>query len=868
MQHQDTRDADGVALAFLQTLIDDRARGTTRTLEDYQARYPGYEDVIARSWTEAVAPSDDTAEGEPEARYARQDVIGAGGMGDVYRAWDRALDRPVAMKVLRAGGDAARPQNHRFFEEARITARLAHPGIVAVHDVGRDDGGQPYFTMTMVRGESLREVIQRLHAGDGEWSQPRVLGVLLRVCDAVSYAHDRGVLHRDLKPSNVMVGRFGEVFVMDWGLARLTGEGAEAVDGEPPATDAPPPTPDPGWRLATPTMTGDVIGTPGYMAPEQARGDLAQLAPTTDVYAIGAMLYHVLAGRMPHALTDGSNGSGEVLARVVEGPPEPLHRAAPGVPDELVAICERAMARAPDQRYRSAAELADDLRAFLEVRVVRAYGGGAFAQLGKWVRRNRLAAIALGVAILATATGIGVAAGFQRDAEQRLELAFEAVDRMLRRVGENDLRDVPQAAVVRRDVMRDAIEFLQRLLDDQDDHRVRRRLARMHYELAVLLLRQGDGGAWQELEQSLIHHDEVLRQFADEVYLLGSRETARAAMARVHLAGGRRDEAAALSAEVVTNLRALAERFPREVLVVESLAQQTHNHSVILSTGGQHEAALRAQQDAVAAYREVTAREPTEARRRRLAKVQGHLALALTKAGHPEDALRHYEDNVQTLRELLEADSGDRGTRNTLTITLLNYCTALVEAGEADRATEAATEAATLAEGLASDFPDDFTHRNDLGLAHSRLSAHATRRGDWHGAARHAVAAEAAHRAVQSAKNPEYTRLWVKALQVAIHSHERIADHAAVADHVERLFNIDPSPKESWNAARVLARNLPVAARSDEAAAAVYRERALQHLRRAIEAGYKNRQLLDHPHFEPLRSAPEFDALRKLVANR
>ncbi len=317
--------------------------------------------------------------GQPfEERYETRGPLGRGGMGVVERVFDRVLQREVAVKRLRrTRGSALR----RFLAEARLVAALDHPGIVPVHDAGLDARGRPWFTMPLVSGTSLSVVLALARDGQGGWSRERVLGVLQKTCEIVAYAHARGVVHRDLKPANVMLGAFGEVLVLDWGLALLS-------QGEQH------------------TRRGTLVGTPAYMPPEQAAGEHAEIGPQSDVYAVGAILYHLLAGRAPYAEVGPSN---EAVARAVRsGAPVPLELGAPRAPSELVAICARAMARESSARYADMGELAADLRAFLEGRVVQAHARGAWAELRKWVGRNRALAGALSVIVLLLALALAL----------------------------------------------------------------------------------------------------------------------------------------------------------------------------------------------------------------------------------------------------------------------------------------------------------------------------------------------------------------------------------------------------------------------------------------------------------------------------
>ena len=368
-----------------------------------------------------------------EQNYEFRGEIGRGGMGTVHRVYDSALRRELALKVLhkrRQGSGSPSPASllARFLVEAQITGQLDHPGIVPVHEMGLNQDGELYFTMALVRGRDLREVFSRARAGTDSWSVPRALGVLLKVCETLAYAHNKGVVHRDLKPANIMVGRFGEVYVMDWGLAKVLEEEAGAEDSAVSleirtARDSVESS-DSG---AVQTMDGAVLGTPAYMSPEQARGELHRIGPRSDVYAVGSMLYELFTSKPPY-LDSGSARSRDVLKRVRAGPPRPLAELAPSTPPELLAICSRAMARDTADRHQGMLELAEDLRAFLERRVVQSYESGSWAQLRKWIARNRLVAASWAALFLVALLGLGTVIGVQWRAQHRLQVANAATE--------------------------------------------------------------------------------------------------------------------------------------------------------------------------------------------------------------------------------------------------------------------------------------------------------------------------------------------------------------------------------------------------------------------------------------------------------
>jgi WD40 repeat protein len=327
-----------------------------------------------------------------DERYTLIAEHGRGGLGRVVRAHDRYLGRTVAVKELLRSSDLA---ERLFLREALITARLEHPGIVPVHEAGRWPNGDPFYVMKLVSGRTLKEVIAAARTlGD----RLALLPHLIAVADAVGYAHSEGVVHRDLKPTNVLVGEFGETVVIDWGLARdlraPDGSIADALPSSPP--DASP----------VPTVTGRVIGTPQYMAPEQAHGEA--VGTTADVYALGAMLYELLAGRPP---VEGDSVQ-QLLDQVRAGPPSPLASTIAGVPADLDAIVGKAMARAPEDRYPTARELAADLKRFQTGQLVTAQRYGRWRLLRRWLVRHRAWVGTGAMAVVALAV---VAASMLRD---------------------------------------------------------------------------------------------------------------------------------------------------------------------------------------------------------------------------------------------------------------------------------------------------------------------------------------------------------------------------------------------------------------------------------------------------------------------
>ena len=361
----------------------------------------------------ASKSSNSTTPNKFEQEYSLQGTVGVGGVGRVLLGVDEKIGREVAIKEMlgkTAHLDAS--LYDRFLREARITGRLEHPGVAPVYDFGIQGNGAPYYVMRLIRGDTLAKKLKECNnTPKPEIALANRLSLLERlidICETLAYAHSKGVIHRDIKPSNVVLGAFGETIVLDWGLAKVGNEEGK-IDPVPFRADENPDL----------TIVGDIVGTPAYMAPEQADPRFGEVDTRSDVFAIGCILYYLLNGQPPLR-----GNLDEILSRLTSDQAMPSSRNPKlSLPPELTAICDKALHKDKSKRFANAGELADELCAYRDGRLVSAYAYSPRELLRRFVVKNKIALMAGAAVLTAILVGAGLALSFGVEAEKARKLA-------------------------------------------------------------------------------------------------------------------------------------------------------------------------------------------------------------------------------------------------------------------------------------------------------------------------------------------------------------------------------------------------------------------------------------------------------------
>jgi serine/threonine-protein kinase len=714
------------------------------------------------------------------SRYQRLGLHAQGGLGQVFVAQDSELKRQVALKEIQ-DRFADHPDNRaRFVREAEVTGNLEHPGVVPVYGLGAYPDGRPFYAMRFIKGESLQDAIQRFHEADAGRRDPGERALSLRgllsrfvaVCNAVAYAHSRGVLHRDLKPANVMLGEYGETLVVDWGLARRIDQ------NDPEATTAAVPVPLSAGLGSTATELGQVVGTPAYMPPEQAGGRLDEMGPASDVFSLGAMLYCLLTGRPPYRGNDA-------LIQAAMAEHVPARQRKRSVPAAMEAICARAMAPAPRGRYPSARELAAEVERWLADEPVHAYREPLGMRLRRWGRRHRTMVTAALVLLVACVVGLGLGLWAvrleqaetqrQRDqartaeeeaktqlarAEANLELARQAVDQCFGVAQEHPLLQQEHERAIKKLLLEKTLPFYERFRAQKpDDPALAAQDAEHYFRVAYITSEIG-------------HKKDALNSYekARDAWQLLSRAHPAIARYRAALAvtlnhlGNAQIETGKLtegldSYEQARDLRQALNREHRGSRAYSAdLAQSWHNLGTLQSTTGKPKQAQASLEKALELRSRLNKVHPKISRyQAMLADTLMNLGDLHREMGRPEPALANLKQARDIKQALSRAHPEISEHRADLARSLLNLGVLQKETGRPLEALASFEEAETLLRALTQVLPQVAGYRAALALAWYNLGLLQFQAGKYAEAPRNLDRARDALLALTRA-HPEVTR--------------------------------------------------------------------------------------------------------------
>jgi tetratricopeptide (TPR) repeat protein len=758
------------------------ARGERPSLDEYLARFPGHDSVIGtifknadRAQTRLESLVDEPASadgggaecnfgalgpaGGQRPRTPPSDLPGTpthvsnvgtatsagtrfhilrlhdrGGLGNVYVAHDEELNREVALKEIQLDF-AHDPQSRaRFLLEAEVTGGLEHPGVVPVYGLGTYADGRPYYAMRFVKGNSLKEAVARFHRGDsaGQLTGGRALEFrqLLRrfvdVCNAVEYAHSRGVLHRDLKPSNILLGPYGETLVVDWGLAKVVGRPLGSAAGADLALGVP------ASAASGTTLPGSPLGTPAYMSPEQAAGQLDAVGPSSDVYSLGATLYCLLTGRAPFETGDFDS----VRSAVQRGDFPPPRRLSPALSPALEAVCLKAMALKPGDRYASPRALAEELERWTAGESVSAYRDPLYVRVWRRVKRHRtlvtsVAAATLVAIVILAGANLRLMTVNRREREARAEAdtnfrrTLDVVDRMSLQVGDDFLVNLPRAKPVREQLLGEARNLLEQLLKQQPDDPAVQLVAGRFYA-------RHESNYYRQLNQ-LAAAERSLRRGIKVLAVSGAGPHARprhctelanaySTLGYILRDRGRLEEAREMVRRSVDLLEAAAARSPDREPYLSELGSALLRQGRILADLGQDPDADASYLRSLEVFEGLTRAHPDDARYR-----QGCARILHFLGWFRQDHFRDHESEqyylqAKDLREqLVKEFPGVVSYRYDLGDTYNNLIVLMKNSKRVEEVERYFDLLYRLEKGLAEEFPERPVYRAMLGLAQVNL---------------------------------------------------------------------------------------------------------------------------------------------------
>ncbi len=657
------------------------------------------------------------------SRYHLSRLHSEGGLGKVWLARDSDLNREVALKEIQPSQSVNPEACRRFVREAQVTGQLEHPNIVPVYELSRrPEDDQPFYTMRFIRGQTLRDAIAAFHKGgnahrDEPLERLRLLQAFVSVCQAVGYAHSRGVIHRDLKPENVVLGGFGEVILLDWGLAKMM--------DRPDEEDTFPSVVVTSEAKVDATIAGRQLGTPAYMAPEQAEGRLDIVDGRTDIYGLGSILFEILTGQPPHSGKDVT----EVLNRIVANETPRVLSLSPKAPAALDAVCAKAMAKSRAQRYLKASDLADDVQRWVANEPVSVYREPLVARVARFARRHQTAVTSVSLLVLTLIPILGFSR-FRIAREQALtaknfSLACNAVNTMLTEVSEVDLADVPQLEEKRKKLLDQARAFyLQVFRDDPGaSSAVRLEAGRANGRLGDIAEMLGEFKAAQEAYDQSIQELKNLRESNpnEDSYRieLGRSEFGLAMLLKK---ANRFREAEAAFRDSLAVWEKLDKDFPDRADIWSALNKTKYQLGATLAKlEGRRSENESLYDAALISQEQLTTKNPEPAELANYARQLHNKAILKAATGQRTEAENLYRQGLGILENLVKDAPSVTGYRYRLASTYNNFGLLIMRSSYHDSESYLRKAQALLAQ-LANDFPKIPDYQQDLARTNKNLA--------------------------------------------------------------------------------------------------------------------------------------------------
>jgi serine/threonine protein kinase/tetratricopeptide (TPR) repeat protein len=742
---------DEVLAAYLKGVQEGRAPSRQELLDQYPELTAeltaffhdwDYVDDLAAPLRQALAGTPGLSPGMTLDNYDLLEEIGHGGMGLIFKARQRSLNRTVALKMLRVGPWATPDDLQRFRTEADAVANLDHPHIVPIYEVGTFHG-QPYFTMKLMEGGSLAQAV-----GSGPWtlsskdSRRRAAVVVATVARAVHYAHQRGILHRDLKPANILLDAEGQPYVTDFGLAkrlRVRAEADSGPAGEAPAASS---TADASERAdGGPTQTGSILGTPSYMAPEQATGQKGLVTTASDVYGLGAILYELLTGRPPFR----ADTPLETLHQLLHQEPLRPRSLRPDIERDLETIALKCLEKDPRQRYTSALALADDLERFLAGKPIQARPVGSAERLWRWCRRQPTLAAVSGLALLGAAAMLAGSILFairearhadellhqqketqaaleeaqrhQALAEESFRQAHQAVNDFCVQLSDK-LEPIPRLLPLRKELLESALRYYQTFTQQRgQDPKLRRELADTHRRVGEITSIIGSKPrALEAFQKSLALYQELLRENPGD---LGLQED----VAWIRTKIGLHQPTVEAALKVHQDNLALAEQFLHDHpdnVKFHGMRTTTYNSLAVMHRKMGHlDEALRCFRLACDLQEKLVTQYPDKrVLQRNQALYINNLGIYQSDTGHPDEALKSFERALAIRRQLAQAEPQKDEYQLAMAASSRDIGMVQSNTGHKTEALESFQQALAVRQRLAQANPNVTLYRRDLALSY------------------------------------------------------------------------------------------------------------------------------------------------------